>query len=556
MKKWIKCWKKGYRPSESIRGSSFFRKGKRGMSRRLVLEALEEKRLLAADGLGLGSVVDGAGKDSVGGMTAPIFPGAADNGTVFLYGVGDAPTPGATGSDLEILFKTSRKIDGNLSAFSLFVPFEGDGLRTVSTSEFDPERAGFQLGNLSGDSIPDMAVSDLFPDNLIANGRYAVYLYSGGEGTSFQEDWFLKVTWFDLSLSGDWTSGAETVTDSIGLMSIHFNFDENLTHQTSMEIGFSAECDEGWSVDAEPFTILIPGEPSSDLIAEIAEGDVTIQSGCSFFLSGGDSYSMSGRKIAAWLWDLNGDGAADLEGKEVWIDANAVKSENGLGSVGLTVRDADGNVSSPTSVSVTKRGVAPVIRSVLTDYGDGRILKIALNYESAQGVPAAVWEIDWGDGSETETIESLSFSLTAAHCYEAAAQARTYCVTVRVTDEEGVSSGTVWVGNHVTAGRTAPASLPKICADQGAESAAANLLAVRVMTGERNEKAIAPEMIDALFTPDRNVLFRPSSLPMISDQADESDGDRNGQEAPTLFIPIQIDADSDEWNYFDDLFFR
>ncbi len=398
---------------------------------RLAVECLESRDLLA---VAAGAVLP---------FGAAAFPlPTADEGVVLLAGEGDSPAAGDGESELAIRLSTSRTIVSDFSSLTLYVGIRDAGLSAVSLSEFDPEQAGFQVGDPSLDEVPDISLTPLFTTNLISNGSCAFYLYAGGDDAPVEGRWYLKAVWFDLSLSGDWTGGADTAGSGIELAAFHLNFEEKLIAPAEVRIDFAAECGEDWTAEADPYIVTAGPGTTEDLVACAAPAAVSVQTGCRFFLSGAGSYSVSGRQIQDWLWDITGSGTADARGEERWFAADKMFFSDGSSSVFLAVRDADGNLSPPARIAVTQSGVAPSVTGTLSAFAGGRVVLADICYTDAAGEAGAFWEIDWGDGAIDE-FESLSKTVSAAHVYETGVSA---VPSVRVTDAKGNVSSFIRIG--------------------------------------------------------------------------------------------------------------
>ena len=399
---------------------------------RLEFESLEPRNLL--------SVTAGAFFPAEG---APAFPlPAAGGSTVYLSGE-EVPSAVEESALVNLLLQTSRPADGDFSSLTLYVGIDAPGIALLSPSEFDPHLAGFDLADTSLAEVPDITVTPLFSKNLITNGDCAFYLYRGGPDAPVSGEWYLKGVWFDLTLSGDWTGGAETVAGELGLLALGLNFHSGLTSPTSATVDFAADCGEDWSVDSQPCVVTAGPETSDDLVAAIAPAAVSVQSGCRFFLSGAGSYSASGKTICSWLWEYTGRGLADAEGEELWFSAGKLNYVNGVGRVTLSVGAADGSFSAPAEAEVTCRNVSPSVSGALTSFADERALLAEFSFRDAAGAVGAFWEIDWGDGT-VEEFQSLSNTLSAAHFYADAGS--NSAVSVRVTDTEGNASPFVRIG--------------------------------------------------------------------------------------------------------------
>lgn len=386
---------------------------------RLAVEPLEAREMLA--------VAAGGAADS-----APLLTSAQD-GTVFLYGEGELPAAGASECDLTVNLRTSRTVTSDFDFLTLYVGIDAEAVATVSRAGFNPAEAGFQIADASLAEIPSITVTSLFTTNLIKNGSYAVYLYAGGSDAPVEGAWYLKAVWYDLSLSGDWTRGANTGA-GLALLSLHVNFDTEQTAPSAVTVDFAAETGSAWRVSETPYLIPVQPKISSDLIARISGGNRTVQAGCAFFVSGTESRSISGTPISAWYWDYTGDGSADAEGESVWIEPRADQiGVSGIGTVSLTVADTRGNLSAPDSIRICQTEVTPALGGDVTSFAGGRAVLADLSFSDAAGTTGAFWEIDWGDGSVDE-IEALANNLRVSHAYSAAAS---HTVAVRVTDTEG-----------------------------------------------------------------------------------------------------------------------
>lgn len=399
---------------------------------RLEFESLESRDLL--------SVTAGVFFPDAAAAAFPLP--TAEGSTVCLSGEGVSSAADESAL-VNLLLQTSRPVDGDFSSLTLYVGIDAPGIALLSPSEFDPGSAGFDLADSSLAEVPDMTVTPLFPKNLITNGDCAFYLYRGGPDAPVSGEWYLKGVWFDLTLSGDWTGGAETVAEGVELLALGLHFNPDLTSPTSATVDFTADCGEDWSVDSQPCVVTVEPETSDDLAAVAAPAAVSVQSGCRFFLSGAGSYSSSGKTICSWLWEYTGRGVPDTEGEELWFSAEKLNYTNGVGRVALSVGDTDGSFSAPAEVEVTRRNVAPSIGGALTSFAGDRAVLAELSFRDAAGAAGAFWEIDWGDGT-IEEFQSLSNTLSAAHFYADAGSNSS--VSVRVTDTEGNTSPFVRIG--------------------------------------------------------------------------------------------------------------
>ena len=190
---------------------------------RLAVETLESRELLAVS-VGLAPTPP-ATFDSIAPPSVSPMP-TSDDGVVFLSGTGQSPAPGAASADLTVHLSTSRKIASDFASFSLYVGITADGVATVPVAGFNPAAAGFQIADPQLDTVPDITVTPLFTTNLISNGSWAFYLYADSDDAPVGGAWYLRAVWFDLSLSGDWTSGADTCVGT-DLASLRLNFASN-----------------------------------------------------------------------------------------------------------------------------------------------------------------------------------------------------------------------------------------------------------------------------------------------------------------------------------------
>lgn len=399
---------------------------------RLVLESLEDRELLA---------VTAGVHDAEVAFPAESSPLPTDAGSIVsLSGRGKSPIAGDTGASFTVCLETSRAILSDLTSLTLYIGIDKTGLGVFSASEFDPDTAGFQVADDTLVTVPDLTVTPLFTSNLISNGEYAFYLYAGGEDAPIAGDWYLKAVWFDLSFSGDWTGGVDTVGNGIELVSLYVDFDRNLISPAEVGIGFTAECAEDWTVEAQAYTMTIVPETTGDLVACVSPERVSVQAGCGFFLSGAGSYSSSGKSIDSWFWDYTGTGVAGASGEEVWFSSNKMNFDSGLGIVSLTVADSDGNLSGPVEVNVMRIDVVPSITGNLFSFADDRVLLVEICFDDAAGRAGTFWEIDWGDDT-IEEFDCLSNTLSAAHFYGNGASS--YFPAARITDTTGKMTGFV-----------------------------------------------------------------------------------------------------------------
>ena len=399
---------------------------------RLEIEHLESRDLLSVT----------AGWEFPAAQVSALPLPTSNEGIVYLSGEGTAPDSGGT-LPVDVLLKTSRPAARDFSSLILYAGFDAAGIATVSQTEFNPHLAGFDLADSSLAEVPDITVVSYRAKNLIANGDCAFYLYRGGPDAPVSGEWYLKGVWFDLTLSGDWTAGAETVAKGIELLALSIRVNPQLTSPTSLNIDFAAECGENWTVSSQPYTVPVEPETADDLVAVIAPKAVSVQAGCHFFLSGAGSYSVSGKTVRSWFWDWTGRGVADAEGEELWFSAARLNDPNGTGRIALSVGSADGSLSSQAQANVVYRSVAPSVAGSLTSFAGDRAVLAELSFRDAAGAVGAFWEIDWGDGT-IEEFSSLSNTLSAAHFYAAAGS--NPAVSVRVTDTEGNASSFVRIG--------------------------------------------------------------------------------------------------------------
>ena len=405
---------------------------------RLAVETLESRDLLA--------VVAGAAPDPSALFETAAVPAAlplptSDEGVVFLSGVGIAPVSGAECADVTVHLSTTRAAAADFASLNLYVGIQETGLATLSVSQFDPAAAGFQIADESISAIPDITLTPLFTTNLISNGSWAFYLYSGGENAPVDGAWYIKATWFN-PFSGDWTGGADTVGAGIDLVSLRLNFNPELVRPTTVEVDFAAGCGEGWTVDADSYTVTAEPKTTPNLTACASPSEVTVQAGCKFFVSGAGSYANGVRAVSSWLWSYTSAGSADAEGEEVWLSANKLRYAQNSASVSLVVGDAAGNLSLPAEVRVTRVPVAPAVSGKLSSFADGRVVVADLCYSDAAGEVGTFWEIDWGDGT-VEEFTFLSNTLSASHVYESGAAA---APAVRVTNSAGEVSAFSRIG--------------------------------------------------------------------------------------------------------------
>ncbi|MBR2693560.1 MAG: hypothetical protein IKE69_05040 [Thermoguttaceae bacterium] len=404
---------------------------------RFTVEILEPRELLA---VAAGAALDASAHSEPIAFAAPLP--TADEGAVSLTGVGEKPVSGAGYADLSVHLSTSRAVASDFGTLSLYIGIQETGLATLSVSRFDPAKAGFQIGDASLDTVPDMTVVPLFTTNLISNGSWAFYLYAGGEEAPVAGAWYLKAVWFDLSLSGDWTGGADTVGKGIDLAALRLNVNPELVRPATIQVDFAADCGEDWTVEPSGYAAAVEPKTVSNLVALAAPNEVTVQDGCKFFLSGAGSYATGSRAISSWLWGYTSGGEADARGEELWFSSNKLRYTKNSAVVSLVIGDAAGNLSLPADVRVTRLPVAPSVTGALSSFAGGRVVLADVCYTDAAGEAGAFWEIDWGDGT-VEEFTCLSNTLSASHVYESGGEA---VPAVRVTNTAGETGSFVRIG--------------------------------------------------------------------------------------------------------------
>lgn len=159
--------------------------------------------------------------------------------------------------------------------------------------------------------------------------------------------------------------------------------------------------------------------------------------GSSILLRAGDEEDAPGATY--WL-DLSNSQETREEnfvqvGKETPFDPSALGYQPGDRIITRTgLKDADGNwLDIQTRIVEVEQAYCGLTIDAQSFF-DGQALTLRL--ESKTGRAIASWTIDWGDGSEPSTFETLGFQLVASHFYEPGA-ARDYAISLLYADCEG-----------------------------------------------------------------------------------------------------------------------
>jgi len=143
--------------------------------------------------------------------------------------------------------------------------------------------------------------------------------------------------------------------------------------------------------------------------------------------------------IAAYQWDLDGDGIFELGSTSV--SQVASYPENGSYAIQLRVEDAAGNAALSSILTIEVENRAPIAEFALGSQPSDLTELVLLDASSDADGEIVSWAWDFGDGAISDVSDPV-------HQYAAAG---TYVVTLVVTDDEGVSSEpatqTVQVGN-------------------------------------------------------------------------------------------------------------
>ena len=159
----------------------------------------------------------------------------------------------------------------------------------------------------------------------------------------------------------------------------------------------------------------------------------------------------------SYAWDF-GDGSTGTG-----VKPSHSYADNGTYTVALTVTDARGATSAPTTTTATIANVPPAVNAGANQtitLGGSFTLTAGFGDQGVNDTPWA-YAIDWGDGSPQTTGSTTSQSnpITASHTYAAAG---TNTVRISVTDKDGAAGS-----GQVTATVTATVNHPPVAGPAG-----------------------------------------------------------------------------------------
>lgn len=211
----------------------------------------------------------------------------------------------------------------------------------------------------------------------------------------------------------------------------------SLISDTSYEFRLRAKNEDGesdWAeitARTEPLPIIRP-------VAVIENADsLFVQEGCSLLVSAAGSEESRTRGFT-YLWDFSGNGDFKASGHREWFHAKNINGSAGISqSIRLKVRDAEGNESEIAEANVTILDVAPTYRIDGPKAGEllaGRVGYWEFSAQDVPGDPIVKWNVNWGDGTETELSGGPRTWFSDSHFYR---EAKHYVITVSSTDVNG-----------------------------------------------------------------------------------------------------------------------
>ena len=172
---------------------------------------------------------------------------------------------------------------------------------------------------------------------------------------------------------------------------------------------------------------------SKEWDVHFGQSEYSVQEACYFYLSAVET----GTAKLTYFWDLSGTGSGDfVQGDSAfWISTLELGFIPGNFTIRFKAKDESGIESETVSAVLNVIKVAPSIHVKKNIYADGEVLKLGLSvYYYNRSV--AQWTIDWGDG-QTQSSDSISDCLKAAHCYTKLEESQTYNIILTVVDTDG-----------------------------------------------------------------------------------------------------------------------
>ena len=167
-----------------------------------------------------------------------------------------------------------------------------------------------------------------------------------------------------------------------------------------------------------------------------AGGPYTVDEGGAVTLAGGGTTG-TGRSIAAFAWDLDGNGTFETAGPTPTFSAAGL---NGPGSRAVTLRVTDSLGETATAQAVVQvRNVPPVLSDIaVSPAGEGSDSILTGRIADAGAGDTFTVTVDWGDGA-TETFATGGLAFSKAHRY-AIAKPGGYAVQVTAADSDSAAA--------------------------------------------------------------------------------------------------------------------
>ncbi|WP_428938143.1 PKD domain-containing protein [Fontivita pretiosa] len=313
----------------------------------------------------------------------------------------------------------AQTINGNPS--SITHVFADNGSYTITATATDED--GTYNANTKAVTVtnvaPTLTISG--PNSVQSGSVYTLSLSSSDPGSDTITSW--TIDW------GDGT-GPQVVAGNPSSVT-HTYSGGSATYTIS-----ASATDEDGTYNANSKSVSVVGPT----VTADAGGPYTVAEGGSVQLDGSSS-SGSGLSYA---WDLDGDGIFGETGAAATrgVETGATPTFNATGldgpssrTVSLRVTDSGGNTSTATA-TINITNVAPTLSiSGANSVAEGATYTLNLSASDPGTDTISGWVIDWGDGSDPQTVTGNPSGVT--HVF---GDDGTYTITATATDEDGTHS--------------------------------------------------------------------------------------------------------------------
>ena len=184
--------------------------------------------------------------------------------------------------------------------------------------------------------------------------------------------------------------------------------------------------------------------------------DISVQEGTSVCFDGKNSL---GENNTYW-WDLSGTGVFVQKDASFWVSLQELP--DGISTIRFKVIDEYDYESEPVSIHLTVQETPPVIHFQKNSFVNDQVVNLSLNADYYGDRTAAKWILNWGDGTQPTTVESVASFVNLMHYYATPKETSSYPLSLTLIDTNGNGSGMAYyLGSHTVSAAT-KAALPVI----------------------------------------------------------------------------------------------